>query len=192
VIDQGHPYHFLRPVFQRPGLLFQFGKYVYHPDSPTDSREPVDVTGTRVTQQWVEKTIEALQPMQELALHSLVRSAERSWHIPMIDFSYGGPFDKRIVERFRKHVPLGVLENMAFFETGRSYHAYSKVLLRQREWIDFMGSLLLVNPRGEPEIVDARWVGHRLSGGFASLRWSKNTRQYEAAPRFLCDAKSYL
>ena len=50
------------------------------------------------------------------------------------------------------------------------------------EWIKFMGSLLLLNIPGKIKIVDSRWVGHRLLGGYASLRWSNNTRQYKRFP----------
>lgn len=45
-----------------------------------------------------------------------------------------------------------------------------------------MGHLLLINPRNGAEVVDTRWVGHRLIGGFGSLRWSNNSGQYLGLP----------
>jgi hypothetical protein len=35
-----------------------------------------------------------------------------------------------------------------------------------------MGRLLLLNLPEKPCLVDTRWVGHRLIGGYAALRWS--------------------
>lgn len=68
--------------------------------------------------------------------------------------------------------------NMAVYGSGRSFHVYSTTLLGPKDWFDFMGRLLLINPRGQKEIVDTCWIGHRLIGGFGSLRWSNNSGMY--------------
>ena len=36
--------------------------------------------------------------------------------------------------------------------------------------------------RDGQEIVDSRWIGHRLIGGYSSLRWTNNTGMYRSEP----------
>jgi hypothetical protein len=67
------------------------------------------------------------------------------------------------------------------FFSGRSFHAYWIRLLTHREWIKFMGASLLCN-RLRVTVVDTRWVGHRLLGGYGALRWSRNTSQHAHYP----------
>src|SRR6185503_19201535 len=98
----------------------------------------------------------------ELALHSNVSIRGRTFHVPMVDFSLPAAPSRRVLDRLQALLPRAVFLNLAFFETGRSFHAYSTTLLTPGEWLDFMGRLLLVTPKGEAHIVDTRWVGHRL------------------------------
>ena len=84
-----------------------------------------------------------------------------------------------------EYLPRRVVNDLLIFASGRSFHAYSPMLLRPKEWREFMGRLLLVNPPNAEQIIDARWTGHRLHGGFSSLRWSWNTGHYQRAPEFL-------
>ena len=72
---------------------------------------------------------------------------------------------------------------MAFFATGRSFHAYSLELLTPQAWNEFMGRLLLINPKRGSQIVDTRWVGHRIIGKYASLRWTNNSGSYLSLPK---------
>ena len=49
-----------------------------------------------------------------------------------------------------------------------------------------MGSLLLVNPpHSSNNIIDTRWIGHRIRSGFSALRWSNNSGTYKAVPKKL-------
>jgi hypothetical protein len=182
VITADHPFFFLLPLFQREGAQFRFSKYAYTPDALFDDREILDVPGAVVTADWVTTLIESLPKHQELAIHSEVVVKNRKLHIPMIDFA-ATAMTAEVGERLLQFVPSEVCRAMGFFATGRSFHAYSLQLLPPIEWQDFMGRLLLVNPKGGPDIVDSRWVGHRIIGKFASLRWSNNSGSYVSLPR---------
>lgn len=100
----------------------------------------------------------------------------------MIDLSLDEGMSKEVFYRMSRYLPKAMMLNMALYSSGRSFHAYSKTLLGRKEWYDFMGRLLLINPRNSNDVVDTRWVGHRLIGGFGSLRWSNNSGQYLGLP----------
>lgn len=182
MIIENHPFHFLAPLFQREQATFALSKYVYTPDSLLDEREVLAVSGDDMTEEWIKTTLSKLRPDQELAFHSIVRISGRNWHIPMIDFSLTNGMSQNIFDRMSRYLPKALMLNMAVYATGRSFHAYSTTLLGPKEWYDFMGRLLLINPRDTGSVVDTRWVGHRLIGGFGSLRWSNNTGQYLSLP----------
>jgi len=182
VINEKHPFHFLSSLFQKEEATFTFSKYVYTPDSLMDDREFVRVSGDELSTDWVKSTMASLRPDQELALHSWVRVGERNWHIPMIDFSLEKAISQDVFDRMSRYLPKALMLNMAVYSSGRSFHAYSTTLLGPKDWFDFMGRLLLINPRGADAIVDTRWIGHRLIGGFGSLRWSNNSGMYLKTP----------
>lgn len=108
-------------------------------------------------------------------------------HIPMIDFACRPDADV-LAEAVKTHLieaaGLEVLVNgdFAFFASGRSFHGYGVSLLKSEEWVPFMGKLLLLNIPEYEDIVDQRWVGHRLTKGFGALRWTKNNPKYLQAP----------
>jgi hypothetical protein len=68
------------------------------------------------------------------------------------------------------------------YSSGRSFHVYYPTLITHDEWVRFMGSALLLNMTHHAPVVDQRWVGHRLIGGYAALRWSCNTKTYRSMP----------
>lgn len=183
MISEGHPFHFLSSIFKkREDTTFVLSKYVYTPDSLMDERELLHVSGYELTEDWVQTALASLRPDQELAFHSTVRSGGRSLHIPMIDLSLEEGMSRDVFHRMSCYLPKNLMLNMAMYSSGRSFHAYSKTLLGQKEWYEFMGRLLLINPRNASDVVDTRWVGHRLIGGFGSLRWSNNSGQYLGLP----------
>lgn len=182
MISDGHPYYFLSNLLNKPGAIFHLSRYVYTPDSLLDEREAISVDVDDFTEQWVSQALNGLAANQELAFHSTVIIGGRTWHIPMIDFAQEEPLSGEVVDRVRQFLPRSVAMNMAVFSSGRSFHAYSVSLLSPKEWLNFMGRLLLVNPRGAKEIIDSRWIGHRLIGGFCSLRWSNNSGLYRGEP----------
>ncbi len=182
MISAKHPFHFLSPVFKKPNSKFSLSKYIYISDSLFDEREIFAINWEDMTEERVEKELESLQSNQELALNSMVKIQGKTFHIPMIDFStsdFNGP---EIYGRMSRYLPKSILLNMAIFSSGRSFHAYCTTLLSPGEWADFMGRLLLINPVDQPNIVDSRWVGHRIIGGYGSLRWSNNSAQYLGMP----------
>ncbi|MEK6749132.1 MAG: hypothetical protein AABY83_07990 [Pseudomonadota bacterium] len=181
MIAQDHPYFFLASIFAKEGAVFNLSRYVYKKDSLFDQRRIVSISGSELTPQWVNEVISSLEPAEELALHSTITLKDCIMHIPMIDFATT-QLSPLMIERMSCFLPKEVMRNIAFFDSGRSYHAYSLVPLLHKEWIDFMGRLLLTNPRDGKHLIDTRWVGHRLIGGFCSLRWSNNTGNYIRCP----------
>lgn len=182
MITTTHPFHFLSSLFRKQQGIFTFSKYVYTPDSLMDDREFISVPGDDLTEDWVNSALASLLQDQELALHSTVRMNGRAWHIPMIDFSLEQSMSQVVFDRMSRYLPKALMLNLAVYSTGRSFHAYSTTLLGPKDWYDFMGRLLLINARRAENIVDARWVGHRLIGGFGSLRWSNNSGRYLSPP----------
>lgn len=182
MITELHPFHFIRSLFGREEAQITFSRYVYTPDSLFDDREFFTLYGNEVTEDRINREISLLRPDQELALHSNVKIKGKTFHIPMIDFSIEESLGSEVFDRMSQYLPKKLMLNMAAYASGRSYHAYSTTLLSPKDWQEFMGRLLLINPRNQSNIVDSRWIGHRLIGGFSSLRWSNNSNQYLGMP----------
>jgi hypothetical protein len=182
IIAEDHPFFFLEPLFAREEAVFHFSRYIYTPDSVFDEREPLDVLGSELSVDWLEKQFEMLRPDQELAIHSNVVIDGRTVHIPMMDFAtdHIGP---RQLYRLQTFIPPRIFANFAFYHSGRSFHAYSTHLLSPKDWYMFLGRALLINPRDDGHIIDTRWVGHRLIAGYCSLRLSNNSQQYKGMPK---------
>lgn len=185
MIPSDHPFFFLTSLFEKEGSVFTFSRYIYIQDQLFDNREIFSLRGNDISEERVNLEIDLLNAHQELALHSLVKIKNKTFHIPMIDFSIDN-MDRTngtaLYSRMNLFLPKKVLLNLAIYKSGRSFHAYSTALLEPKEWKDFMGRLLLINPKHGQELVDSRWIGHRLIGGFGSLRWSNNSNQYLALP----------
>ena len=182
MIEHDHPYEFLKALREKPQAIFHLSKYVSKADSLLDERQNLSVSASDFSSDWVNREVSSLRPDQELAIHSTITIDGRTWHIPMIDFAVDGAISAEVLDRLRLFLPRAVVLNLAVFASGRSFHAYSTALLSPKEWVSFMGRLLLVNPRGRRELIDSRWIGHRLIGGFCSLRWSNNSGMYLGAP----------
>jgi len=183
MIGPDHPFWITREIIERYGtsLQFELGEYQYRKDALDDTREYILISATDATPERIEDLIRELTAGHELALHSRVHFDEDDFlHIPMIDFC--GFLLPESRDRMKKYLPHGILDTLRLFDSGSSYHAYSTELLSQETWIEFMGKILLLNSPGENPFVDTRWVGHRLIGGFGSLRWSWNTPQYKKIP----------
>jgi len=80
---------------------------------------------------------------------------------------------------------------MEFFSSGRSFHGYSTYLLGPKDWREFNGRLLLVNNNTIGNVIDSRWIGHRMIAGYSSLRWSKNTEIHSQTPTRVNKLKFY-
>ena len=182
MIDENHPYFFISKQKRFLDSKLNFSKYIYRPDSLIDERKHFSIKGNRLSLDAINEAIRSLEPYEELAMHSTVVINKRTYHIPMIDFALKEELDSKSIQRLQIFIGKPILQNMSFFRSGRSFHAYAHKLLEPKEWIKFMGGLLLVNKANEPDIIDTRWVGHRLVGGYSSLRWSCNTPHYKSMP----------
>jgi hypothetical protein len=181
MIPESHPYYFLERMFSREEAVFQFSKYVYTPDSLLDQREIFDVSGSSITVDWLEEQFAGLRDDQEIAIHSKVVIDGRTLHIPMLDFAADRIGPEQLY-RIKTFLPDRVFATTEFYCSGRSFHAYSSHLLGPKDWQVFLGRSLLINPSNSRQIVDSRWIGHRLIAGYCSLRLSNNSRQYKGLP----------
>ena len=165
------------------GLMLQFSRYKYEPQSPFDYREIIEVHSDEVTESWLWKQFECLPESWDLAWHSLVTThRKRSFHVPMVDF-VATSFNKEKKRLIHHLIGNFISDSIVYYSTGRSYHGYSTALLGPQEWREFMGRLLLLNLPCSEAIVDCRWIGHRLIAGYSSLRWSSNSSHYLQMPR---------
>ncbi|HEL4807431.1 TPA: hypothetical protein UN084_002982 [Stenotrophomonas maltophilia] len=180
-----HPLSFVRGLVEQYGedITFSFSRYFYRPRSPVDEREIIQVSAKLISDAWLEDEMNSLLPNWDLALNSVVLDSRgRTRHIPMIDF-IGDAARFFIDRRSRDIVGHRIYDEMIPFSSGRSLHGYSSVLLAPGEWISYMARLLLVDFPDEDPMIDHRWVGHRLAGGYSALRWSANGDNYLDYPR---------
>jgi hypothetical protein len=181
----GHPLAVARALAERygEGLRLTFSKYLYRPRTVFDEREAFECPAAIIDDDWLAHQKLELKPNWELALNSLVHdSRSRARHIPMIDFAVGaiGRDELLLMDRI-----LGktLTKDFVYYETGRSFHAYGLALISPSGWRTFMAKLLLLNLPDRPQLIDARWVGHRLLSGYSALRWTANNPQYLQTPR---------
>jgi hypothetical protein len=179
-----HPIKFLFDVIHARGeeLKFSFSRYFYRPSNIFDEREVVVVDAKEIDERWLRSELESLRDGWELALNSKVSDKRnRTYHLGMIDFAEGVSFEE-IRTQVKRLLGDQMWATMSCYDSGRSYHGYFNSLLKPGEWHEFLGRLLLMNEVGKPLVIDARWVGHRLIGGYCALRWSRNTDTYKAYP----------
>lgn len=173
-----HPIHFIINFSKTlpEGALLTFDIYEYIPQSIIDNRTSFNMKPIDVTEEWLKNILETLPITKEICLSSKVVIGNEVLHIPMIDFATENETDIRIVEELLPVQPT-------YYASGRSFHAYFPTLIDDDQWSKFMGGLLVCNDG--KDIVDDRWIGHRLIGQFSSLRWSCNTKQYKKFPTYL-------
>lgn len=181
---RGHPISVVRDLVAMHGddLMFQFSIYFHRPQSVLDEREEFVVAGHMVTEDWYLKEVEKLPKGWELALGSRVKDARgRHWQIPMADL-VANQIDEQSFSVLKQVVPPTLWRSAALFDSGRSFHMYFRRLIRKGDWPGFMGRLLLANLPGRGQIIDSRWIGHRLLGGYGALRWSANSAFHARCP----------
>ncbi|WP_373975036.1 hypothetical protein NT239_15575 [Chitinibacter sp. SCUT-21] len=185
MLKKNHPFYLFEKFFSERRLELNFSRYLYQPDSILDERSCFMLDSNFLSAEKISEQIDVLDSNEELAFHSLFYDvkAKRKYHIPMIDFSIS-KWDSDLQFRLAHILPRSIFNELAIFESGRSFHGYSLNKITHDEWIDFMGRLLLINPPGVCYI-DTRWIGHRLMAGYSALRWSCTTKQYLSEPRFL-------
>lgn len=180
---EDHPLFHVLPFFKdKKDFEIQFSIYEYQPQTVFDRRTFIDVPAGDVDESWIIQQIESLALGEELAFHSVYKKGATKYHLPMIDFDCSVEDLGYAKSTLYKLLPNNIFSGLAFYDSGRSLHAYGSTGLKNKEWINFMGRLLLSNIPNHPSIVDTRWVGHRLMGGFSSLRWSSNSDMYLKVP----------
>lgn len=186
MIPSSHPYWHVRSIVERrPDVVaVPASYYTYQPQTVADTRTdfliPIEEF---LDPAQMKRRMELTPAGQEMAVNSDFRlTSEERVHLVMVDMSTSA---KAHLEKLRAFLGDNVFHRIAWFESGRSFHGYGESLLNERDWVKFMGLLLLANqPRLEPT-VDPRWIGHRLLAGYSSLRWTKNTTHYRGVPVIL-------
>lgn len=163
-------------------VSIQMSKYHYVPQSFQDNRFVFPLHVGMLNDNVLLEMLMSLEPEYELAMHSSITVNHNLFHLPMIDFGSKGasPAASEILKELCRHWNLG----FNIYASGRSFHAYGNRLLTHNEWIQFMGSLLLLNKPSGYKLIDERWVGHRIMAGYSALRWSKNTSHYKKFPTY--------
>ena len=162
-----------------------FSRYFYRPQSVFDERECFQVSILDVTAEWLTSEVIALKKGWELALNSkVIDQRGRARHIGMIDFM-GRPDMNLVSERVRNLLGARAAKRISYYDSGRSIHGYILELMGPAEWHRYLGRMLLMNAPDETPLVDARWIGHRLLGGYSALRWSANSQHYSQVPVLL-------
>lgn len=184
ILEETHPFHFIKNLASSLSYdaEFEFSIYEYEPQSILDHREIIRITADRLSENIIGRVISALPKNNELAIHSSVRINKKLFHIPMIDFVTSEHEILEKINTIRQILPRDVFNELSFFNSGRSCHAYSLKLIKHSDWVSFMGRLLLISKPNETQIIDTRWIGHRLLAGYSSLRWSNNSSHYLAIP----------
>ncbi|MBP9143902.1 MAG: hypothetical protein KBF21_14285 [Thermoanaerobaculia bacterium] len=163
-----------------------FSSYEYQPGVLADSREIFVLRREHLADEYC-KLRASLSRGRDLAMHSqvLIRHGERVeiFHIPMVDFKTPTIEDgwSTIVEILADFQ----CSSGALFFSGQSWHLYGAALVPQARWSSLIGSLLLANKDGGRQIVDCRWIGHRLRAGYCSLRWTANQPKYLGKPQLV-------
>jgi hypothetical protein len=192
-----HPYSLIDRISARRGddLTFSYSRYEVAPSGlqwQAPRSKICQVSCRDITPLWLEACFTALSPKEELAWHSWVEWNGAGYHIPMIDFVSSSPDAvllqiSGVVSRIS-----GLRGEFLFFETGRSFHAYFPDLIPESRWPVYLEQLLDLNRKCPLPVIDERWAGYSLKRGFCALRWSHNTRRYQAMPRLLSLSRTKL
>ncbi len=184
MINKDHPFFLIQDIIDNESI-YSLSKYIYLPDSLSDEREFFHPNGSDFNSTYVSGLIESLNLNQELAFHSNLKTKYgKTYHFPMIDFTIKYEITREAFYLLNNFINKKIFKDMVFFTSGHSFHAYSTKLITHKEWLSFMGSLLLVNPvNSENSIIDTRWIGHRMMSGYGSLRWSNNSGKYLQVPK---------
>lgn len=155
--------------------------YRYLPQSLTDVRDIIDVPREKfLSVNFVESLLHSTPEGHELSIHSTISLAGgQIRHLPMVDMSTSA---RAHLEKLDPFIHEILREDIAWFASGRSFHGYGHELINSKQWVSFMGLLLLSNRKDMKPTVDPRWIGHRLVAGYSALRWTRNTDYYRSEP----------
>ncbi|MEP7341307.1 MAG: hypothetical protein ABI977_26490 [Acidobacteriota bacterium] len=187
MITNTHPIHYIRSSILKktPSMVLEFSRYVYLTQGRTESREIFSVEAGQVDMEWLNQEIDNLTESQELAFHSKIQCNSSVFHIPMVDF-----VNTASVEDVKFQMGLiskKLCADIRYYNSGRSLHGYFLCSVNEKQWYEFLGSLLLCNSATTVDqiFIDSRWIGHSLEHGFSALRWSHNSGMYKSLPRII-------
>lgn len=183
-----HPINFVESLLAQNGLIYevQLSRYQYHAQSLAEESAPVAVPVAKLRDVFHDLE-RGLGADEDIAFDSVVRLRGEEitkCHFALLDFETSDL--QRIEDASKVLISEYDAKQAVLVNSGRSYHLYMDVLLSHDAWVHFMGRALLLNCRGESPTVDARWIGHRLIGGHAALRWSAKAKPFvpEIVQRF--------
>jgi hypothetical protein len=186
----GHPLElipWLEATLPGRELTFEFSTYSYKPQVVEDERSLFFVKGPEVLS-FFDGIKARLKPDEDLAFHSRVHVNGSSLvHLPMVDFMEVPTREE--LARIKDALKVFGAEDCALYSSGRSLHLYARPFLNYEEWIRMLGRLLLLNIPGRRDIIDSRWVGHRLMAGYGTLRWTKNNPHYRGLPTRIAETE---
>lgn len=183
-VGQG-PEHFLELISKQlpAGAEFEFGLYQYIPKETRDYRYILRISGFNPLERIEDLFLDALKTSSDLAIHSKIYAKDQLiGHIPMIDL-VGTPSEQDLINIRMVFREFGIAGG-SVFGSGRSFHIYGSTLISPTLLSVFFGRLLLLNDINH-EIIDSRWIGHRLMAGYGALRLTKNSTQYLSKPKFI-------
>ncbi|WP_131359953.1 hypothetical protein [Aquitalea sp. USM4] len=178
--EDTHPILFIKKILEiEPQITeFNFSIYIYKKRSREDKRKTFSIQASQVNKMWLDNILCNLSKNEELAFESRIRIGSRTRHIPMLDCS---GMSKNQLSAIVSILPEKYRCNPISFYSGRSFHIYYPTLLSKANWVKFMLSALLCNTPGN-QVIDQRWIAHRLLAGYGALRWSFNTDTYKEMP----------
>lgn len=165
---------------------YNLSTYTYIPNQVKDGPRTTYQVQPNLLQQFVKNL--QLNPQQEIAMHSEVDLQGEKYHIPMIDFDVP---DKTRIEEIKPTLKKFNITKATLFKSGRGFHLYGNTLLQDEPQLrEFLGHLLAYHTRGankkippeSKDLIDSRWVGHRIIGGYLSMRITNNSGTYQQVP----------
>ena len=127
------------------------------------SQETVRLKREEMIMGKLKSVIDSLEEDAVIGVFSRFRRESETYHIPLMDFScVDSCTNLKKVEWFLKEIK----QQGVILSSGRSYHYYGVNPMNEREWSNFIGDCLLL------DLVDTRYVGHRLKDGCGILRLS--------------------
>ncbi len=179
-----HPVALIPQIREKWGdrAVLEFAVYTYIPQQ-VGLRELFQIAAIEVTPEWFADQLAQLKTGQEIALQSRIETENGDkFHIGMLDFALTSKkFDPRPI--LRRHLgPLA--DQIEFYRSGKSFHGYviDKFRDETHDLTAFWARALLCEEHGPRDIVDTRWIGHRLEAGYGALRWSCHTKPYKQLP----------
>ncbi|WP_236712007.1 primase 1D-like protein [Pseudomonas sp. EpS/L25] len=187
MIRPNHPFDLINHIAQElpPEAVLEFSTYEYEPQSILDQRNIFQYEASLINEELLERLLSILGPREELAIHSKITLNKKIFHIPMIDFCCKLDTLKESSSVLKNIIPKEINTEISIFDSGNSLHGYGINKIRNKEWLEYMGRLLLLNLPSRLPVVDTRWIGHRLMAGYCSLRLSNNSKKYLKEPTFV-------